>query len=133
MARVTGAAAIRGLKIFHGQLQNQIVLLAAYQEGTKQHRRCNHATWSLVDLLALYHGCSQKDRTHLANLFWDILVTSSNRHIEISIIRKSDSRNSGFKNFATTHLTVFPDNKTELILICTPKLHSGLFSGGVLF
>ena len=40
----------------HGFQQFQIVLLAPHQEGTKQYRRCNHATCSLVYIWAHLGG-----------------------------------------------------------------------------
>jgi len=48
------AEALGGLEIPHGFQQSLIVLLAAHQYGTKQGRRCNHTTWSLVDLWAAF-------------------------------------------------------------------------------
>jgi len=33
------------LEIPHGQQQFQVILLASHQDGTKQGRRCSHATW----------------------------------------------------------------------------------------
>jgi len=42
----------RGTGIPRDQQQFQIVLLAPHQDGTKQGRRCSHATWSLDKLWA---------------------------------------------------------------------------------
>ena len=47
-----GLAALGGPKIPRDQQKSQIVLLAPHQDGTKQGRRCSHATWSLDKLCA---------------------------------------------------------------------------------
>ena len=46
-----GAEALGGPEIPQDQQQFQIVLLAPHQHGTKQGRRCSHATWSVDDHL----------------------------------------------------------------------------------
>jgi len=58
LRKVAGAAALWGLEITHDFQQPHIVLLAPHQDGTKQGRRCNHATWSLDELQAASLGCS---------------------------------------------------------------------------
>jgi len=50
LGRVTGATALGGLGIYHGQQQVQIALLAPHQDGATQCRRCSHSTWALDDL-----------------------------------------------------------------------------------
>ena len=50
--RDAGPAAIGGPKIRRDQQKSQIVLLAPHQDGTKQGRRCSHATRSLEKLWA---------------------------------------------------------------------------------
>jgi len=49
-----GGSREQQLEIPHGFQQSVVVLLAPYQDGTKQGRRCNHATCSLVDLWAAF-------------------------------------------------------------------------------
>ena len=57
LRRVVGAAALGGPEIPHDQQQSQIVLLAPHQAGTKQYRRCSHATRSSDCLWAASRGC----------------------------------------------------------------------------
>jgi len=45
-----GTSPIGGPEIPRGFQQHLIVLLASHQDGTKQGRRCNHATWALADI-----------------------------------------------------------------------------------
>jgi len=52
LERVAGAAALGGPEIPHDQQQSHIVMLAPHQDGTKQGRRCSHAT--LDDLWAAF-------------------------------------------------------------------------------
>jgi len=54
LGRVAGVAALGGLEILHGFQQSLIVPQGSHQDGTKQRRRCNHVTWSLVDLWAAF-------------------------------------------------------------------------------
>jgi len=49
-----GAAAKVELEIPHGFWQYLIVPLTPHQDRTKPGKRCNHATWSLVDLLTAF-------------------------------------------------------------------------------
>ena len=48
-ARFAGAEATRGIKLSHGFQQSLILLIAAHQEGIKQDRGFNQATWSMLD------------------------------------------------------------------------------------
>jgi len=75
--RVAGTAAPGGLEMSNSFQRPQTVVLAPRQNGTKQVRRRNHATWCLVDLWAAFRRCT--NRTCLAYLSWYILVTWPNQ------------------------------------------------------
>jgi len=102
LERVAGAATPEGLEIPHGQQQSQVVLLDPDQDGTKQGRRCNHASWLLVDLLG-HFIMGVASRTCLDNLSWDILNTRpKQRTWDLSIRRRGGSafRTSLFRSCA---------------------------------
>ena len=97
---VAGAAALGGLEIPHGFQKPLIVLLAPHQDGTKQSRRSDHTTWSLVDLWAADPWAS---KTCLAKFSSGFLVTwpkhrSCDLYLEVKwpYIQR-------FTNFASAH------------------------------
>jgi len=52
--REAEAAAQEALEISPGQQQSQVDLLTLHPDGTKQGRRCDHSTWTLVILRAAF-------------------------------------------------------------------------------
>jgi len=98
MGKIAGAAALVRPEMPHDQQQSQKVSLGPQQDGTKQGRRCSHATWSL-DLLTAFRVTS---RTCLVNLSWAILDSWLNQLA--GIFRFGEvAWHSGFKTCAFRH------------------------------
>ena len=97
---VAAAAALRGsTSQFRQPL---IVMLTLHQDRIKQGQRCNHATWSIVDLWAVFlMGIAS--RTCLADLAWDILFTWTNWRFSVGYSEERCLHIQGVTNFTAAH------------------------------